>query len=33
MTMGRPRMAFGYNPPAGNRLIERIDPAHVRRGP
>jgi alkanesulfonate monooxygenase SsuD/methylene tetrahydromethanopterin reductase-like flavin-dependent oxidoreductase (luciferase family) len=27
MTTGRPRLAFGYNPPAGNRLIERIDPA------
>ena len=25
--MGRPRLAFGYNPPTGNRQIERIDPA------
>ena len=23
----RPRLAFGYNPPTGNRLIERVDPA------
>jgi alkanesulfonate monooxygenase SsuD/methylene tetrahydromethanopterin reductase-like flavin-dependent oxidoreductase (luciferase family) len=22
-----PRLAFGYNPPTGNRLIERVDPA------
>jgi alkanesulfonate monooxygenase SsuD/methylene tetrahydromethanopterin reductase-like flavin-dependent oxidoreductase (luciferase family) len=25
--MARPRLAFGYNPPTGNRLIERVDPA------
>jgi alkanesulfonate monooxygenase SsuD/methylene tetrahydromethanopterin reductase-like flavin-dependent oxidoreductase (luciferase family) len=25
--MQRPRLAFGYNPPTGNRLIERVDPA------
>ena len=25
--MARPRLAFGYNPPTGNRKIERIDPA------
>jgi alkanesulfonate monooxygenase SsuD/methylene tetrahydromethanopterin reductase-like flavin-dependent oxidoreductase (luciferase family) len=25
--MERPRLAFGYNPPTGNRLIERVDPA------
>lgn len=25
--MKRPRLAFGYNPPTGNRLIERVDPA------
>lgn len=24
--MERPRLAFGYNPPTGNRLIERVDP-------
>ena len=28
--MGRPRLAFGYNPPTGNRKIERIDPATFR---
>jgi alkanesulfonate monooxygenase SsuD/methylene tetrahydromethanopterin reductase-like flavin-dependent oxidoreductase (luciferase family) len=25
--MAGPRLAFGYNPPTGNRLIERVDPA------
>lgn len=25
--MARPRLAFGYNPPTGNRLIERVDPS------
>jgi alkanesulfonate monooxygenase SsuD/methylene tetrahydromethanopterin reductase-like flavin-dependent oxidoreductase (luciferase family) len=25
--MARPRLSFGYNPPTGNRLIERVDPA------
>jgi alkanesulfonate monooxygenase SsuD/methylene tetrahydromethanopterin reductase-like flavin-dependent oxidoreductase (luciferase family) len=25
--MSKPRLAFGYNPPTGNRLIERVDPA------
>ena len=30
LTMGRPRLAFGYNPPTGNRKIERIDPATFR---
>jgi alkanesulfonate monooxygenase SsuD/methylene tetrahydromethanopterin reductase-like flavin-dependent oxidoreductase (luciferase family) len=25
--MERPRLAFGYNPPTGDRLIERVDPA------
>lgn len=25
--MERPRLAFGYNPPTGNRQIERVDPA------
>jgi alkanesulfonate monooxygenase SsuD/methylene tetrahydromethanopterin reductase-like flavin-dependent oxidoreductase (luciferase family) len=25
--MAGPKLAFGYNPPTGNRLIERVDPA------
>jgi hypothetical protein len=29
-TMGRPCLAFGYNPPTGNRKIERVDPATFR---
>ena len=28
--MGRPRLAFGYNPPTGNRKIERVDPVTFR---
>jgi alkanesulfonate monooxygenase SsuD/methylene tetrahydromethanopterin reductase-like flavin-dependent oxidoreductase (luciferase family) len=28
--MDRPRLAFGYNPPTGNRKIERVDPATFR---
>jgi len=28
--MARPRLAFGYNPPTGNRKIEVIDPATFR---
>jgi len=28
--MARPRLAFGYNPPTGNRRIERIDPETFR---
>ena len=28
--MAQPRLAFGYNPPTGNRLIERVDAAAFR---
>jgi alkanesulfonate monooxygenase SsuD/methylene tetrahydromethanopterin reductase-like flavin-dependent oxidoreductase (luciferase family) len=28
--MARPRLAFGYNPPTGNRLIERVDATTFR---
>jgi alkanesulfonate monooxygenase SsuD/methylene tetrahydromethanopterin reductase-like flavin-dependent oxidoreductase (luciferase family) len=28
--MERPRLAFGYNPPTGNRLIERVESATFR---